>query len=78
MRIGFSSEVYEVAEFTGSVNVQVVKNGSSDISISVLLHTAAGTALSISLHGMNNEHHTTYEVNCAYVFSLPQLVTIGH
>ena len=45
MSIGFSSDVYEVTESTGSVNVQVVKNGSNDIAVSVLLNTTAGTAL---------------------------------
>ena len=45
VRIGFSSDVYEVTESTGSVNVQVVNNGSNDIAISVLLNTIAGTAL---------------------------------
>jgi len=39
--------VYEVTESTGSVNVQVVKNGSSDITVSVLLNTTEGTALGI-------------------------------
>ena len=37
--------MYEVTESTGSVNVQVVNNGSNDIAISVLLNTIAGTAL---------------------------------
>ena len=36
---------YEVSESTGSVNVQVVKNGSNDIAVSVLLTITAGTAL---------------------------------
>ena len=39
--------MYEVTESVGSVNVQVVKNGSSDITVSVLLNTTAGTALGI-------------------------------
>ena len=43
--IGFSSDMYEVTESTGSVNVTVVKSGSSDITVSVLLNTTAGTAL---------------------------------
>ena len=47
MRIGFSSDVYEVTESTGFVNVQVVKNGSNDLALSVLLNTATGTALGI-------------------------------
>ena len=47
VRIGFSSDVYEVTESTGFVNVQVVKNGSNDLALSVLLNTAAGTALGI-------------------------------
>ena len=53
MEIGFSSDIYEVTEPAGSVNVQVVKNGSSDIAVSVLLNTTAGTALGTlySLHG---------------------------
>ena len=45
MRIGFSSDVYEVTESNAYVNVQVVKNGSSGIALSVLLNTTAGTAL---------------------------------
>ena len=47
MEIRFSSDVYEVTESMGSVNIQVVKNGSSDIAVSVLLNTTAGTALGI-------------------------------
>lgn len=44
--------MYEVTESTNSVNVQVVKNGSSDIVVSVLLSTAAGTALGKDIHCM--------------------------
>ena len=50
VRIGFSSDVYEVTESVGSVNVQVIKNGSNDISVSVLLNTTAGTALGNHTH----------------------------
>ena len=60
MKIGFSLDVYEVTESTGSVNVQVVKNGSNDIAVSVLLHTAAGTALGIytyTQHRLGDEYH---------------------
>ena len=45
VEIGFSSDMYEVAESKDSVNVTVVKSGSSDIAVSVLLNTTAGTAL---------------------------------
>ena len=45
VRIGFSSNVYEVSESSVSVNVQVVKNGTNDIVASVLFNTMAGSAL---------------------------------
>lgn len=45
VKIGFSSDVYDVSESTPFLNVQVVKNGSNDIAVSVLLYTTAGTAL---------------------------------
>ena len=45
MEIGFSLDVYEVTESAGSVNVQVVKNGSNDITVSVFLNTIEETAL---------------------------------
>ena len=45
MEIGFSLDVYEVTESTGYVSVQVVKNGSNDITVSMLLNTIEGTAL---------------------------------
>ena len=48
--LGFSSPVYEVTESAGSMNVHVVKNGSSDIAISVFLTTSTGTALSNYTH----------------------------
>jgi len=48
--IRFSSDVYEVTESIGYVNVQVVKNGSNDIGVSVLLNTTAGTALGSHSH----------------------------
>ena len=50
VRIGFSSHVYEVTESMGSVSVQVVKNGSNDIAVSVLLNTTAETALGNCIH----------------------------
>ena len=50
VRIGFSSPVYEVLESAAQVNVQVVKNYSNDIVVSVLLNTTAGTALGKYTH----------------------------
>ena len=56
VKIGFSSDMYEVTESTGYVNVQVVKNGSSDEPIIVLFNTTAGTALGIyPLHSYREE-----------------------
>ena len=45
MTIGFSSDSYDVTESTGSVKVVVVINGSNGISLSVLFHTTACSAL---------------------------------
>ena len=45
VRIGISSDVYNVTESAGFVRVHVVKTGSNDIFVSVLLNTTAGTAL---------------------------------
>lgn len=50
VKIGFLSDVYEVNESTGYVNLQVVKNGSNEIVVSVLLNIIAGTALGNYTH----------------------------
>ena len=69
--VGFSSHVYEVTESTGSVNVHVVKNCSSDIAISVLLNTTAGTALGNHIHCTVK---TMNRVHCVQYLHLSQLV----
>ena len=48
--IGFSSDMYEVTESARSVIVQVVKNGSNDIVVPVLLNPTSGTALGKYTH----------------------------
>ena len=65
MRIGLSSDVYEVTESSDHVNVQIVKNGSNDIAISVLLNTTGGTALGKYNHYKDEETNSTiYTVKC--------------
>ena len=50
VRIGISSDIYNVTESTGFVRVEVVKTGSNSIFVSVLLNTTAGTALGKYVH----------------------------
>ena len=50
MKIRLLSDVYEVTESAGYVNLQVVKNGSNDITLNVLLSTIAGSALGKYTH----------------------------
>ena len=75
MRIGFLSHAYEVTESTGSVIVQVVKNGSNDIAVSVLLNTTAGTALGNNTHGTVTKMNST--IDTVRRLSWPSLFSVG-
>ena len=73
MRIRFSTSVYEVTESVRFVNVQVVKNGSNDIAVSVHFSTSVGTALGKYIHCRNRgnlKHHSKGEV-CIYYLIPP-------
>ena len=71
MRIGFSSNLYEVTELTGSVNVVVVKNGSNDISLSVFLRTNVDSALGMYAHCMGRGIKSTFRGGVCMFPSLP-------
>lgn len=61
-----------MTESAGSVNVYVVKNGSNDIAVSVLLNISAGTAVGKYTHCNINEVNSA----CNYDFHFSQTVTI--
>ena len=71
VRIGLSSDVYEVMESSGFVTVQVVKNGSNDIAVSVLLNTTAGTALGKYTRYTDREMNSTINTLRCYMFYIP-------
>ena len=68
--------MYEVMESIPIVNVQVVKNGSNDITVSVLLNIIGGTALGKYIgREINN---TIHSLKCVYVLHISQLVMTTH
>ena len=79
MKIGFSSDMYEVTESTGSVNVEVVKNGSSDIAVSVYLNTTAGTALGVySLHNYKDVSEVYMSLYLSQLVMTTMLYVLNH
>ena len=69
MWIGFTSDVYDVAESNDSVSVHVVKNSSNDIAVSVLLYTTGRTAFGKYTTSITTGMNSTLHSACIF-FSL--------